>query len=171
MSSDQQKRFLTFSGPGGVSKTTRVDKQESGAVARRLCPFDAPTLKPVIKAKVTFCSTICTDEHKVYKGLHVPYAHKTVKHSAKQFVDGMAHTNGIESVWAVLKRGFYCTYHSFSRKHTGKYVDEFVFRLNEGNCRIDTVDRLKSLVKGVQGQRLMYRTLIGKGERCSIIRY
>jgi len=94
--------------------------------------IDAQALKPVIKAKVAFCSTICTDEHKEYKGLHIPYTHKTVKHSAKQFVDGMAHTNGIESVWAVLKRGFYGTYHSFSRKHTAKYVDEFAFRLNEG---------------------------------------
>ena len=42
------------------------------------------------------------------------YEHKTVCHSAKKFVDGMAHTNGVESVWAVLKRGFYGIYHSFS---------------------------------------------------------
>ena len=59
----------------------------------------------------------------------------------------MAHTNSIESVRAVLKRGFYGTYHSFSKKHTGLHVDEFVFRLNEGSCRIDTVHRLTSLLK------------------------
>ena len=88
------------------------------------------------------------------------YTHMTVQHSAKQFVDGMAHTNSIESVWAVLKRGFYGIYHWFSRKHTALYVDEFVFRLNEGNCRIDTVDRLESLVRGMVGKRLTYKTLI-----------
>jgi hypothetical protein len=92
-------------------------------------------------------------------GLDVPYKHLTVKHSAKQFVDGMAHTNSIESVWSVLKRGFYGTFHSFSRKHTGLYVNEFAFRLNEGNCKIDTVNRLDSLVRGTQGKRLTYRAL------------
>ncbi|NDV20264.1 hypothetical protein GO013_12675 [Pseudodesulfovibrio sp. JC047] len=45
------------------------------------------------------------------------YEHFSVNHSAKVYVDGMAHTNGIESVWAVLKRGFYGIYHSFSVKH------------------------------------------------------
>ena len=73
-----------------------------------------------------------------------------------------SYTNSIESVWAVLKRGFYGTYHSFSEKHTNLYVDEFVFRLNEGNCRIDTADRLASLVTGMQGRRLTYKTLTRK---------
>ena len=72
----------------------------------------------------------------------------------------MAHTNSIERVWASLKRGFYGVYHSFSEKHLSLYVDEFVFRLNEGNCKIDTVDRLESLVKGIVGKRLTYRMLV-----------
>ena len=72
----------------------------------------------------------------------------------------MAHTNGIESVWAVLKRGFYGIFHLFSRKHLALYVDEFVFRLNEGNCKIDTVDRLESLVRGVTGKRLTYKMVV-----------
>ncbi len=40
-----------------------------------------------------------------------------------------AHTNGIESVWAVLKRGYNDTYHNFSAKALHRYVDEFSFRL------------------------------------------
>ena len=40
------------------------------------------------------------------------YRHGTVKHSAKEFVNGMAHTNGIESVWSVLKRGYNGIYHN-----------------------------------------------------------
>ena len=67
----------------------------------------------------------------------------------------MAHTNGIESVWAVLKRGFNDTYHSFSLKHLSRYLDEFSFRFNKGNCRYDMVDRLESLIQGVKGKRLM----------------
>ena len=76
--------------------------------------------------------------------LEKSYEHKTVCRSAKKFVDGMAHTNGVESVWAVLKRGFYGIYHSFSAKHLPLYLSEFVFRLNEGNVVIDMIDRLRS---------------------------
>ena len=50
---------------------------------------------------------------------------------------GMAHTNGIESVWAVLKRGLQGTFHQVSVKHLDRYVNEFAFRLNEGNCQVD----------------------------------
>lgn len=72
----------------------------------------------------------------------------------------MAHTNGIESVWAVLKRGYNGVYHNWSIKHTKRYVDEFVFRLNEGNCSIDTIDRIKSLCLASVGKRLTYQELI-----------
>ncbi len=72
----------------------------------------------------------------------------------------MAHTNGIESVWAVLKRGYNGVYHNFSRKHLKRYINEFVFRLNEGNCAIDTRDRMLSLAKGFTGKKLSYKELI-----------
>jgi transposase len=72
----------------------------------------------------------------------------------------MAHTNSIESVWAVLKRGFYGTYHSFSRKHLNRYVSEFTFRLNEGNCRAHTLDRIDSFLSRMGNSRLTYKALI-----------
>jgi hypothetical protein len=64
-------------------------------------------------------------------------------------VDGMAHTNGIESVWAVLKRGFYGVYHQFSEKHLQRYVDEV------------TLDRIDALIRKTNGVRLTYANLIG----------
>ena len=150
-------------GRGHVGKTAIMGIRERGGkvMAKALPAVNFWTVEPIIEAKIAKGATVCTDEHGAYRDLGKKYAytHKTVKHSAKQFVDGMAHTNGIESVWAVLKRGFYGTYHSFSEKHTGRYIDEFTFRLNEGNCRIDTVDRIKSLVKGAPGQRLTYKRL------------
>ena len=57
----------------------------------------------------------------------------------------VAHTNGIESVWALLKRGLTGTYHEVSVKHLPCYVDEFTFRLNEGNCQVDTIERMQAL--------------------------
>ena len=43
---------------------------------------------------------VYTDEHAGYDRLP---NHESVKHSARQYVDGMAHTSGIESFWALLK--------------------------------------------------------------------
>ena len=156
-----EHKKLRAGGRAGKTVIMGMKSRNGHVVAKSIPAINFWTVEPIIQATVAAGSTVCTDEHGAYRDLGIRYAytHKTVKHSAKQFVDGMAHTNGIESVWAVLKRGFYGTYHSFSKKHTDRYVDEFVFRLNEGNCRVDTMNRLRSLVKGTQGQRLTYRKL------------
>ena len=80
-------------------------------------------------------------------------------HSVKEYVNGMASTNSIESVWAVLKRGYNGVYHQWSFKHMARYVNEFTFRLNEGNVKRHTLDRLDSLVAGAIGKRLTYEQL------------
>ena len=118
------------------------------------------TLKKAVRENVEPGSTLYTDENRGYVYLRNEYKHKSVRHSAKEFVNEMAHTNGIESVWAVLKRGFNGVYHNWSRKHCRAYVDEFTFRLNEGNCEIDTEDRLISLFRAMVGKRITFRKLI-----------
>ncbi len=85
-----------------------------------------------------------------------------VNHSTGEFVNGEAHTNGIESVWALLKRGYYGTFHNFANKHIERYVNEFVFRLNQGNVKIHTWDRIESMLTGGFNRRLTYKRLIGK---------
>ena len=69
------------------------------------------------------------------------YGHESVNHSAREYVNGMAHTNGVEAVWSLIKRGFNGVYHNWSKKHCQHYINEFTFRLNEGNCERDTQDR------------------------------
>lgn len=83
----------------------------------------------------------------------------SVNHSAKEYVNGMAHTNGMESVWAVLKRGYYGVYHNFSTKHLQRYVGEFAFRLNEGQCKNPSIDRINSLFDRFIGKTLTYKNL------------
>ena len=94
-----------------------------------------------IQAHVEPNTLVYTDDHGGYRGL--PYPHETVRHSAKEYVNGLAHTNGIESVWSVLKRSIHGTWHQVSVKHLQRYINEASFRLNEGNCEVDTVDRMR----------------------------
>ena len=66
----------------------------------------------------------------IYKGIE-GYKQLMVNHSAGQYANEIAYTNGIEGVWALLKRGYHGVFHHFSDKHFNRYVDKFVFRLNE----------------------------------------
>ena len=77
----------------------------------------------------------------------------------KRFVNGMAYTNGIESVWAVLKRGYNGISYNWSLKHMRQHINEFTFRLNEENCEVDTQDRLDVLFRGMVGKTITYTGL------------
>ena len=100
---------------------------------------------------------VFTDEAAAYKGLSGVH-HKQVKHGAKEYVDGSAHTNGIESFWSLLKRGYYGTYHKMSDQHLQRYVNEFSGRHNVRD--LDTVDQMADVVKNMVGKRLRYRDLV-----------
>ncbi len=147
-------------GRGTVGETAILGLRERGGrlAAAVISGISVPVIQGHVKRKLQLSSTRCTDEHSAYVGM-TEFKHLSVRHSAKKFVDGMAHTNGIESVWAVLKRGFYGVYHSFSVKHMQRYVDEFVYRLNEGKCANLTMDRIDAMLERVVGNRITCRTL------------
>ena len=81
-----------------------------------------------------------------------------MKHSAGEYVREQAHTNGVESFWAMLKRGYQGVYHKMSFKHLPRYVNEFVGRHNAR--KLDTIDQMRNLAKGFEGKRLTYRELV-----------
>ena len=147
-------------GRGAVGKTAVLGMRERGGrvKAMPILKTDADTIHNEIRSNVESGTTIYTDEARAYQGL-IDYGHSAVNHSAKQFVDGMANTNGIESVWAILKRAHYGTHHHFSTKHTKRYVDECAFRLNEGSVKNFTIGRLASMAKNSVGKRLTYKKL------------
>ena len=67
-----------------------------------------------------------------------------VRHSVGQYVNEQATTNGLESFWAMLKRGYMGTYHRMSPAHLQRYVDEFAGRRNQR--RLDTELRMVVMV-------------------------
>ena len=73
-------------------------------------------------------------------------------------MNGQAHTNGIESFWAMLKRGYHGTYHKMSVKHLHRYVNEFAGRHNV-RC-LDTLEQMAYLAAGMDTKRLRYEDLI-----------
>ena len=87
------------------------------------------------------------------------FKHLSVNHSDKEYVKGEAHTNGIESVWAVFKRGLIGVYHHASKPHLNRYINEFAFRLDDGNVKRHTMNRLDSLTAGAAGRRITYKEL------------
>jgi len=105
-------------------------------------------------------STICTDENSSYIGLRKDYAHRTVNHNLGQYSHNGVTTNSIESVFAVLRRGLHGVYHKASRKHIHRYVNEFAWRLNEGNVKRHSLDRLDSFIAAITGRRITYEKLI-----------
>lgn len=74
---------------------------------------------------------IITDDWRAYRGIgDHDTKHEVVNHSAKEYVRGDIHTNGIENVWSQLKRSVTGTYHKLSVKHLDAYLDELEWRFN-----------------------------------------
>ena len=135
-------------GRGAVGKATvvgardRASKRVSAAVVEGT---DAKTLQGLVVERAAEGATVYTDEYGAYRGL--PFEHKTVKHSVEEYVNEAASTNGIESFWALLKRGYHGTFHHVSDKHLGRYVREFAGRHNF--LDFDTVVQMSVLARGM----------------------
>jgi len=158
----EHKKLHAGRGPVGKTAVLGLRDKDGRTVALPVDTVDAETVEHILYRAVEFGSTIHTDDARAYDGIRGPLLKReTVNHSAGEYVsdDGVT-TNGIESVWAVLKRGVYGTFHHVSPKHLARYVDEFTFRLNEGNVERHTLQRLDSFADGVAGKRLTYKALI-----------
>ena len=149
----------TRAGRGPVGKTPVVgakDRDSGNVTAQVVARTDKHTLQSFVIDKASLGAVVYTDDHGAYAGL--PFPHETVKHSVKEYVHGKAHTNGIESLWAMLKRGYVGVYHQMSVKHLDRYVQEFTGRHNHRPQ--DTQDQMKAIAQGMSGKRLKYNELI-----------
>ena len=148
-------------GRGTVGKTAVVgakDRKTNKVKAKVVKETDAKTLQGFVIDVTETGATVYTDDATAYKGM--PFDHESVRHSVGEFVrDIWAHTNGIESFWAMLKRGYHGTYHKISPKHLQRYVDEFSGR--HGVRDANTIEQMGAVVAGMVGKRLPYRELAG----------
>lgn len=147
---------------GTVGKTAVVGALERGGKVRAQ-PVEnvrRESLWPFVETVAAPGAELYTDDNAAYRGLPDMlngYRHEAVTHSVGEYVRGQAHTNGIESFWALLKRGYQGTYHQMSRKHLQRYVTEFAGRHNVREW--DTLDQMAAVASGMVGKRLPWRDL------------
>ena len=163
------KRRKRFSGRGYIGKSIVVGvKDRNSKEIRATVVYDTTkrTLQGFIVDQVDESARVYTDEHSSYEGM--TFEHDSVNHSAGEYVRGQAHTNGVESFWALMKRGYHGTYHKMSPKHLDRYVNEFAGRNNIRD--LDTVEQMRALSVGIVGKRLTYERLIEDNGRESSAR-
>ena len=152
-------------GRGAVGKTAVVgikDRDTNEVRAEVVADTTGETLQGFVREHAEEGATVYTDEHRSYRGLAADFAHEAVNHSVGEYVDGKAHTNGMESFWSMLKRAHKGTFHKISPKHLERYVDEFAGKHNIRNS--GTIAQMRDTVARLIGRRLLYRDLIA-GER------
>lgn len=149
------KRNHSGRGPSGKQAVVGLKERGGRVKAFPVQGTEKIDLQTAILENVKRGSNLYTDCHRSYLGVK-GYNHFVVRHSVGEYVKGQAHTNGIESFWALLKRGYYGTFHHMSVKHLHRYVSEFSTRHNLGR---DTLASLEAITDNFVGRRLTYKEL------------
>lgn len=158
--SNKHEADKLHAGRGAVGKTAVVgmkDRPTNQVNAQVVERVNKQTLQGLVHKWTAAGAMVYTDDARAYVGIH--RAHEAVRHSVNEYVRGMASTNGMESFWSLLKRGYIGIYHQMSPKHLHRYVAEFEGRHNSRPR--DTRVQMASVVRGAVGKRLRYADLIG----------
>jgi transposase-like protein len=155
------KRLAAIKGTGGVNKTPIFGmKSRDGEVrAKVVKSVGMLDLHRELKSNVPQGATLYTDRWVGYRGLKATFNHETIDHMAKEYVNGDCHTNGIESFWALFKRGYHGIYHYMSRKHMQRYVNEFTYRFNRRTGDMKNIFH-DTVVNMIETPKLSFRTLV-----------
>jgi transposase-like protein len=129
---------------------------------------DKATVNQIVSENLSREARLMTDESRLYNdaAAHVA-SHDTVKHSAGEYVrydgDLTIHSNTVENVFSILKRGMGGIYQHCSEKHLHRYLAEFDFRYNNRvKLGVDDATRADNALRGIAGKRLTYRTTRGE---------
>jgi transposase-like protein len=122
----------------------------------------AAELREILVRNVSRKSALHTDESKLYTVTGGEFAsHRTVKHSGGEYVryeDIIVHTNTVENVFSVFKRGMKGVYQHCGEAHLHRYLAEFAFRYNNRSAlNVSDAERAAKALKGIEGKRLTYR--------------
>jgi len=134
--------------------------ERSGAVRSFHMPTaDKHTVSRIVGENIATESRLHTDESNLYKSIGTVFStHKTVRHSAGEYVRGKVHTNTIEGYFSIFKRGMKGVYQHCAEKHLHRYLAEFDFRYSHRiGLGVDDTQRAAIALQGAAGKRLTYR--------------
>jgi transposase-like protein len=160
---EREKRpYIKRKGP--QSKNPVVALVERGGEVRifHVENATADQVRDVLVRNVDRKSALHTDESRLYTETGKEFAdHRTVRHSAKEYVryedDATVHSNTVENVFSVFKRGMTGVYQHCSEAHLHRYLSEFEFRYNtRSRLGVEDTERAAKAIKGAEGRRLMY---------------
>ncbi len=132
-------------------------ERDGNVIAQVVPDVSAKTLIPIMEEAVQEGATIVSDEYNIYRKVVGSYNHEIVRHKANEYVNGRAHTNGLEGFWSHLKRMIDGVYHHVSIIHLQRYVNEESRRWN--TRKMDGGERFNLILGNIAG-RLTYKTLI-----------
>ena len=154
----KKRNELTGRGTVGKTAVIGIKDRDSGEVRAEVVESTGKeTLQGFVREHAEPGATLYADEHGSYAGM-TEYDHEAVNHSVGEYVLEMAHTNGIESFWSMLKRAHKGTFHKISPKHLQRYVHEFAGKHNIRDS--GTLAQMRDTVAGLVGRNLLHRDLI-----------
>ena len=153
----ESKKLHAGRGAVGKSAVLGLKDRATNQIRAKVVPkANKETVHGFLATHVCPDAKVYSDEGAQYRS--VPYDHEAVNHKVSEYVRGMAHTNGMESFWSMLKRAHAGTFHKMSPKHLDRYVREFAGKHNIRDE--DTIDQMRHVVASLIGKRLMYSRLI-----------
>ena len=164
-----RRKALADTGRGAVGKTAVVglkDRASNQVRAKVIERTDAETLQGFVRSNTEKDAIVYSDDSLAYEG--VSSRHESVRHSVGEYVRAMAHINGIESFWSMLKRAHKGTFHKISPKHLDRYVQEFAGKHNIRES--GTLAQMRDTVARLVGHRLLHRDLVAENGLSSAAR-
>jgi transposase-like protein len=146
-------------GPGAKEPVVALVERGGRVRSQHVKNVTSKTLRPIIQEQIHEATHLMTDTARMYPAIGGKFAqHSMVNHTLDEYVRGDAHTNTVESYFAILKRGIVGTFHHVSATHLKRYVGEFDFRYNERTALgVDDMERFSRALNGITGKRLTYR--------------
>lgn len=149
----EYKKLKTGCGIVGKTAVVGMKDRATGHMAAEVVEDTSKaTLHEFVHTNAKDGATVYTDKARAYTGMD-GVEHEVIKHSVGEYVRDRAHTNGVESFWAMLKRTYHSMYHHhISPKHPGRYIVQFA---GKNNLRdLDTESVMQHIMAGMVGRRL-----------------
>jgi transposase-like protein len=136
-----------------------VDRKAGQVRSMVVDNVNAKTLAPIVRENLAKEARLMTDEASYYTLVGREFAeHGVVRHNIGQYGRGDIHTNTIEGVFSIFKRGMKGVYQHCAKEHLHRYLAEFDFRYNNrAALEVDDNQRTINALAGIEGKRLTYR--------------